>query len=142
MSVKDVQNKVHADESEKDFTIRPATGQGPSVVAPRAVTPPPEGVRMEASLPPIVKGGTTHPVRWAAADEKAKVKLLLIGPDTSEVLADSLSSAGSYTWTAPRKDLKGCRLRVESGAASDHSSIFELDSTPPNVDGVDIEVSK
>ncbi|HEX7899700.1 MAG TPA: hypothetical protein VF950_18170 [Planctomycetota bacterium] len=142
VSVKDVQNKTHSDESEKDFTIRPPSGQGPSVVAPRAVTPPPEGVRVEASLPAVVKGGTTHAVRWAAADEKAKVKLLLVSPDTSEVIAESLSSAGTYTWTAPRKDLKGCRLRVESGGSSDHSTPFELDSTPPSVDGVDIEVSK
>ena len=140
VSVKDVQNKVHSDESEKDFSIRPPSGRAPEVVAPRAVTPPPEGVRMEASLPPIVKGGTTHALRWAAADDKAKVKLLLVGPDASEVLADGLSAAGTYTWTAPRKDLKGCRLQVVAGGSSDQSSAFDLDSTPPNVDGVDIEL--
>lgn len=140
VSVKDVQNRVHSDESEKDFTIRPPSGSGPAVVAPRAVTPPPEGVRMEAGVPPVVKGGTTVAVRWAAADDKAKVKLLLVSPDTSEVIADSLSSAGTYQWTAPRKDLKGCRLQVQAGSSTDQSSVFELDSTPPTIDGGDIEL--
>lgn len=140
VSIKDVQGKLYADESDKDFAIKPPSGTGPAVVAPRVVTAPPEGVRMEAPLPPVVKGGSPYVIRWAAADDKAKVKLLLVGPDAAELIADSLAAAGTYTWTAPRKDLKGCRLRVESGSASDQSPVFELDSTPPGLDGVDIEI--
>ncbi len=142
VSVKDAQGKVLQDESEKDFAIRPKGGAPTLTVPPTPDKPPAAGgIRLDvAGLPAVVKGGTTHTLRWSALEGVSKVKVLLVAGGTSEVLAANQPGAGSFLWTAPRKDLKGCRLRVEAGTAADESALFEIDSTAPSVDGVEIEV--
>lgn len=138
VSVKDAQGKLLQDQSEKDFTIR-LRGAAPGPETPQR-PPPAEGVRFESALPAVVKGGAIHTLRWSSADPAAKVRILLVGNGPPELLADKLSASGTFSWTAPKKDQKGCRIRVEAGNAADESPNFELDSTAPAADGIEIEV--
>jgi hypothetical protein len=138
VSYTDAQGKIHGDQSDADFAIEGKAGE------PAVVTPAPEAgpVRLETPLAAALKGGTVVELRWSAVDPAAVVKLLLVVGEKPETVSESLPASGTYSWKVPRIDAKVCQLVFESGGKLVRSPRFEIDSSAPGVDAVDIEIPK
>jgi hypothetical protein len=139
VSYTDAQGKIHADQSEKDFVIE-GKALEPTVGKP---LPPSTGpVRLETPLSSVVKGGTVVDLKWSGPPEDAVVKLMLSVGEKLEVVAEALPPSGKFSWKVPRIDAKACALVFETGGKVSRTSFFEIDSSAPTVDGVDIEIPK
>ncbi len=131
VSYADAQGRIHADQSDRDFAIeeKPAAAAG-------------SGLAIETPLPPALKGGTVFELRWSGADPEAPVKLSLAVGEKTEPVADPLPPSGAFAWKVPRIDARACALIFESGGKTVRTGFFEIDSSAPAVDGVDIEIPK
>lgn len=123
----------------------PAPGTRPQAVvrvrggeAPGA--PPAAAPALLTELPAALKGGSSVELRWTAGDPGAKATLSFVTAGRSEVIAKDLPASGRLSWTVPRLDAKDCRIVLEAGGREARSAPFEIDSSPPRVEAVELEL--
>jgi hypothetical protein len=91
-------------------------------------------------VPAALKGGSSLEVKWRSSDAASKVTVLLVIGEKAEPILKDQGAQGTSSWEVPRIDAKGCRLRLTSGDRTWDSRPFDIRSTAPPIDGVDIEV--
>ncbi len=150
VSMKDAQGKVLSDASEKDFSIESGAKAPVGVEAPvqppkkdpAAVEAPSAALRLETILPAALKGGAMLELKWRAVDPAAKVTVSLMIGEKAQVLLKDQAAQGAAPWEIPRIDARGCTLKLSSGTQIWVSKAFDIRSTAPIIDGVDIELPR
>jgi hypothetical protein len=127
VSYKDSQGREFSDQSEKDFTIAFSA---------------PQPLQLAVALPGTVKGGTKADLKWISQDGGSKVTVSVVVDGKAEIIArDQPGTGGVAAWIVPKIDAKGCRIILEAGDRSWKSPPFEIDSSAPEIEGVDNEIS-
>jgi hypothetical protein len=124
VSYKDPQEHEFSDQSEKDFAVDSS---------PVALQ-----LQLAAALPRTLKGGTKMELKWQDGASKVTVSVVIDGK--AEIIARDQPGTGGVAWVVPKIDAKGCRIVLEAGDRSWKSPPFEIDSSAPEIDGVDIEI--
>jgi len=103
-------------------------------------------VRIEASVPSVVKGGTGIRLAWRAesSDPRAKVGLYMVVDGVRTEIERGLPLAGEVSWTTPRVDTLRAKVvaALEAGAQVKWGlpiHEFAIDSTPPRITDVDVD---
>ena len=112
-------------------------GEGPSAPPPAAAGPV-----LWTELPATLKGGSTVDLRWTSGEPAAKATLTFVAGGRSETIARDLPASGSFSWTVPRVDAKDCRVILEAGGREVRSAAFEIDSSPPRIEAVELELPR
>lgn len=116
--------------------VRVRGGETPA--APPAAAVP----ALLTEFPATLKGGSSVNLRWTSGESAAKATLSLVADGKSEVIARDLPASGSLSWTVPRVDARDCRVVLEVGGREARSAPFEIDSSPPRIEAVELELPR
>jgi hypothetical protein len=122
----------------------PRPGTAPqSTVKARLKVDPPKGPLAFTKVPEKkIKGGDTVEVAWASEAVFGMATLVLDFDGKREEIQGGLPATGTHSWSVPQKNARECRLVLELEGASAESALFEIDSSPPGIGDVEIEVPK
>jgi hypothetical protein len=109
-------------------TVEPVTPAGP--------------LTLLTALPPVIKGGTSVELRWSSEKESGRLSIELVADGKREALRADLPGTGSLVWTVPKVDRRNCQIVLEMGDKSAKSRLFEIKSTAPQIDGIEIELPR
>lgn len=131
VSVTDAAGRTFSDASEENFKIEPVPQE--NLAGP---------VRFTVKFPPAMRGGIPLEIGWEARDEAERVSLYVLFGGKRQLLARDQPAVGSAQWDVPEIDAKDCRILLEIAGRTVMSHPFEIDSTPPGLRGVEVEIPR
>jgi hypothetical protein len=124
---------------------------------PTPGTPPQATIRVVGKVEPLpadaaagltrnleetVRGGTKVSLTWSFKEAGPVTVSLLIGERDRRLIAKDQPARGQCVWEVPMENLADCRILMEQGERVEKSRKFDIDSTPPQIQDVDVEVPR
>lgn len=103
----------------------------------------PEGpAGLTRNLEEVVRGGTRVNLTWNFNEAGAVTVSLQIADKDKRVIARDQPARGQCVWEVPMENLSDCRILMEQNGRIEKSRRFEIDSSPPQIQDVDLEVPR
>ncbi len=96
---------------------------------------------LDCTLPDVIKGETPVELRWVS-NGTGKVTVSFVSEGKREVIARDQEPAGKVLWNVSKVDAKNCEILLEADGKTASSTKFEIDSTAPGINSVEVEIPK